>query len=70
MTPISFKRYNPGSVDPTIIAERITHWYQVDYNGNYGTCIVLDTGKECTVGEWPSEVEKKILAAIKVGGAG
>lgn len=65
MTPVRFKRYNPGAVDPTIIAERITHWYRVDYNGNYGTCIVLDTGKECTVREEPTEVERKILEAIK-----
>ena len=64
MTPITFNRYHPGSVDPTVIAERITHWYRVDYNGNYGTTIVLDTGKELTVGEWPTEVERKVLAAL------
>lgn len=63
MTPITFRRYSPTASDPTIIAERITHWYQVDYNGNYGTCIVLDTGKEITVGEWAQDVEKKIAIA-------
>ena len=65
MTPVTFKRYNPGSVDPTVIVERITHWYLVDYNGNYGTVIVLDTGKEVTVSGFPQDVEKKIMAALK-----
>lgn len=69
MTPIKFMRYRPAAPDTTIIAERISHWYQVDYNGNYGTCIVLDTGAEITVGEWPQDVEKMVLAAIaKKGG--
>lgn len=64
MTPVTFKCYRPGASDPTIVVERITHWYQVDYNGNYGTTIVLDTGKEITVGEWPHEVEKKVREAL------
>lgn len=67
MTPIQFKRYNPGGSDPTIVAERITHWEQVDYNGNYGTRIYLDTGKEVTVGEWPYDVEAKIRKALEKG---
>lgn len=65
MTPITFKRYSPSGSDPTIVAERITHWYQVDYNGNYGTCVILDTGKEVNVGDWPQEVEQKVRAAMK-----
>lgn len=64
MTPITFKRYNPGGSDPTVIVERITHWEQIDYNGNYGTRIYLDTGKELNVGEWPRDVENKLKAAL------
>lgn len=64
MTFVTFKRYRPTAVDPTINVERITHWYQVDYNGNYGTTLVLDTGVEITVGEWPREVEAKVLKAM------
>ncbi len=65
MTPITFKRYNPGAQDKTIVVERITHWEMIDYNGNYGTRIYLDTGVEIHVGEWPQDVEKKINAALK-----
>jgi hypothetical protein len=64
VTPITFKRYNPGAEDKTIIAERILYWEQISYNGNYGTCIILDNGKEIHVGEWPTDVEKKIKAAV------
>ena len=65
MTPVTFTRYNPGAVDPTVDVERITHWYLVDYNGNYGTVLVLDTGKELTVGGLPQDIEKKIMEALK-----
>lgn len=64
MTPIRFNRYNPGGSDCTVIAERITHWYPVDYNGNHGTVIVLDTGKEVTVGHWSTDVEKMVMGAM------
>ena len=61
---VTFKRYSPGAEDKTIVAARITHWEQIDYNGNYGTRIHLDTGKEVHVGDWPHEVEKKVRAAL------
>lgn len=64
MTPIQFKRYSVNQTEPTVIAERITHWYQIDYNGNYGTEIVLDTGATIRVGNWPHEVEAAISKAM------
>lgn len=60
MTPLQFKGYRPGSLGTTIIAERITHWQRVDYNGNLGTVVYLDTGKEVIVGDYLHEVEKKV----------
>lgn len=64
MNPITFKQYGINQAAPTIIAERITHWYQIDYNGRYGTEIVLDTGAIIRVGEWPHEVEAAISKAL------
>lgn len=64
MTPITFKRYRVNGIEPTIIAERITYWYLINYNGEYGTCLVLDTGAEINVGEWPQDVDRKFRAAI------
>ncbi|MDE9466871.1 hypothetical protein [Xenorhabdus bovienii] len=30
----------------TVVLERITHFHPIDYNGNSGTAIFLDTGIE------------------------
>ena len=63
MNPITFKSYNGYGRDVVVIAERITHFYPVDYNGNRGTCIVLDTGKEITVEDSPGVVRMAIEQA-------
>lgn len=65
LTPVIFKRYGVGFGGVTVIAERITHFYPIDYNGNHGTCIVLDTGKEINVGDWPHEVAKMIDLTVE-----
>lgn len=64
MTPIKFKRYGVNQAEPTVIAERISHWHQIDYNGNYGTEIVLDTGATIRVGNWTNEVEDALRKAL------
>jgi hypothetical protein len=64
MSMVTFRGYGPGSREITVMVERITHWCLIDYNGNYGTRIVLDTNKELNVGEWPDDVEKRVLAAL------
>lgn len=64
MIPITFKPYGVNQAAPTVIAERISHWYQIDYNGNYGTEIVLDTGVTIRVGEWTNQVEEALLKAL------
>lgn len=62
MTPHRFPGY--GLADGvTIILERITHWWPIDYNGNCGTEIALDTGKSVRVGVYPSDVEKVVRDA-------
>ena len=63
MTPITFRGYGAGSKEQTIIAERILCWCLIDHNGNHGTRITLDTGKEINVGHWPGDVEKMVRAA-------
>jgi len=51
MTPITFTAYSGFGAEVVIVAERIVSFYPVDYNGNRGTCIQLDTGKEITVSD-------------------
>lgn len=65
MAVISFQSYGYSAEPVRIISERITHFYGVDYNGRAGTTIVLDTGKEVTVGEYSSAVQRKIEDAQK-----
>ena len=56
MNTATFKGYGVGAPDVTIVLDRIVSFYRVEYNGRSGTCIVLDTGKEITVDEYPSAV--------------
>jgi hypothetical protein len=60
MTPKTFKGYGVNSPPVTVILERITVYYPVEYNGRHGTCIELDNGKEVTVDEWPETITKAI----------
>lgn len=63
MTPHKFRGYGVGASDVTVILERITHWWFIDYNGNAGTEIALDTGKSIRVDHYPDVVEKIVRTA-------
>ena len=63
--PVQFRGYGVNGSEVTIVAERVTHWSYVDYNGNLGTLIYLDTGKEVLVDDMPSMVERKLGDAMK-----
>lgn len=65
MTPIRFKSYYGYGNEVTIIAENITYWEYVDYNGRSGTRIHLSGGEEITVDDCQYEVEKKLNNAFK-----
>ena len=56
MNPITFTSYSGFGREVVIIAERIVSFHPIDYNGNRGTCICLDTGKEICVSESPGQV--------------
>ena len=61
---LRFKAYGVHGGDVSILSNRITHWERIDYNGNVGTRIYLDTGVEVLVSDYPTEVEKKVNAAL------
>ncbi len=63
MRTATFKGYGVNAPDVTVILDRVTHFYRVEYNGRSGTCIVLDTGKEITVDEYPGSVQMVLLQA-------
>jgi hypothetical protein len=63
MTPHTFRGYGVNSQSVTIILERITHWWPIDYNGNCGTEIQLDTGKSVRVSEYHGQIEKIVKGA-------
>lgn len=66
MTPHTFRGYGVNSTHVTIILERITHWWPIDYNGATGTEIQLDTGKSVRVGHYDTDVEKIVIGAQTV----
>jgi hypothetical protein len=68
MTPHEFRGYGVNSGNVTVILERITHWWLIDYNGNHGTEIELDTGKSVRVGCYPAEVENTVRDALRRSG--
>jgi hypothetical protein len=63
MTPHEFVGYGTGSPNTTIIVERITHWWPINFNGKPGTEIALDTGTSIRVGHYASDVERVVKAA-------
>ncbi|TNI12713.1 hypothetical protein [Aeromonas veronii] len=65
MAVLSFKSYGFSAEPIYVMSERITHFYGVNYNGNPGTMLVLDTGNEVTVGEWSLDVKRKLDEAHK-----
>ncbi|CAN5435358.1 hypothetical protein BH10PSE18_BH10PSE18_18670 [soil metagenome] len=62
---ITFKGYGVGSSEVTIAVARVTHLHRIDYNGNGGTAIYLDTGKVVNVEEYESDVRRKLEAAAE-----
>lgn len=61
ITPVEFQPYGAGiSGKHYVIAEHVTNFWQIDYNGNYGTEIQLSTGKTLRVRDWPHDVAKKL----------
>lgn len=67
MTPHTFEGYGVGATRVTVILERITHWWPIDYNGNIGTEIQLDTGKAVRVREYHGQVEKIVRGVSSAG---
>lgn len=66
MTIVNFTPYQSHSGNIVcVIVERITHFYDINYNGNIGTCIVLDTGKEIKVEHSRCDVECVIRKALE-----
>ena len=54
-----------GGGEEYIIAERITNFKMIDYNGRWGTRITLDTGKEINV-DLPAYKVEEMLNKIDV----
>ncbi len=63
MSCLTLPTYRGYGRDVTIDVTRVTHWERVDYNGNAGVEIHLDTGKTVTVEGAMHEVGRRIAAA-------
>ncbi|PHM63549.1 hypothetical protein [Xenorhabdus ishibashii] len=60
MNTYNFPPYGVSSrmYSTTVVLERITHFHSIDYNGNRGTAIFLDTGGEVRTSMRSWDVEK------------
>ena len=65
MTILRMPSYAVGGGEEYIIAERITNFKMIDYNGRWGTRITLDTGKEINV-DLPAYKVEEMLNKIDV----
>lgn len=63
MRLLNFDGYRDGAA-VTVVAERITHFYSINYNLYPGTKIVLDTGAELIVANSDTQVKKMIEEAL------
>lgn len=64
MRLVTFPGYGVNSVEVTIVCERILCWSGINYNGNHGTEIQLDSGKSVRVSAFPSDVKRAIEASF------
>lgn len=62
---VTFRGYGVQGREVEVAVARITHFWQVDYNGNWGVEIALDTGKTVIVNGFVEDVKKKLEAAAQ-----
>ncbi|WP_416053110.1 hypothetical protein [Cupriavidus basilensis] len=65
MTFIELRGYGVHGGWVNVVCERILALHEIDYNGNYGVEITLDTGKVVRVDGYLHDVRKKIEAAVR-----
>jgi len=70
MTFIELTAYGVYGTPVHVVGERILSLHQIDYNGDYGVEITLDTGKTVRVRGFLHDVQKKIIAAMRDGAEG
>lgn len=62
--PVTFSGYGVNATPITIVCSRILCWRLINYNGNCGTVIDMDTGKSVSVGVSPHVFEKMVTEEI------
>lgn len=63
-TFVTFRGYGVQGKEIEINIERVTHFWSIDYNGNAGVELALDTGKIVQVHGYHHDVSRKIHEAI------
>lgn len=62
-TFVSFRGYGVHGTEIEVDVDRVTHFYSISYNGNYGVELALDTGKVVQVDGYVHDVRKRIADA-------
>lgn len=63
-TFVTFRGYGVGSVEVEVNVERITHFHSIDYNGNAGVELAIDSGATVRVHGYHFDVARKIKDAL------
>ncbi len=63
-TFVTFRGYGVGATEIHVDVDRITHFYSISYNGNYGVELALDNGSIVRVDGFSHDVRKTISAAL------
>ena len=64
MKVLEFNGYGPNAPRVYLPAQNIVSFHQIDFNGNYGTEILLPEGRYIRVDAWPEDVKKQLEAAL------
>ncbi len=60
MAFVRFKGYGVNGGEVYVNTDRVMTFHQIDFNGNYGSEIIMDDGSRVRVDAWPSDVEKAL----------
>lgn len=65
MTVLEFNGYGPNAPRVYLPVENIISFHLINFNGNYGTEILLPEGRYIRVGAYPEEVKAAIEQEVQ-----
>jgi hypothetical protein len=64
MAILKLRSYGTYKEPIGIVAEQVTHFWQIDFNGNHGVEVALLSGKTVRIDGFMSDFEKQLNEAL------